>query len=125
LELNFTNYVNPILDTVLDSKFTQKIKLKEDIPVSQSVVMKLAKPILGKGYILFLDNWYSSSKLFQILNENNTNVVGTVRKNRKNMPKKLASYKLNKKGRSKNIIFIYIFVEVFCAYAGVIKKMYI
>ena len=67
-----------------------------DIPVSQNVVMELADPILGKGYTLFLDNWYSSPKLFKISNENDTNVVGTVRKNRKNMPKKLASYKLKK-----------------------------
>ncbi|XP_015598511.1 piggyBac transposable element-derived protein 4-like [Cephus cinctus] len=67
-----------------------------DIPVSQSVVMELAKPILGKGYTLFLDNWYSSPELFKILNKNNTNVVGTVRKNRKNMLHKLTSYKLKK-----------------------------
>ncbi|CAK9820042.1 PiggyBac transposable element-derived protein 4 [Anthophora quadrimaculata] len=67
-----------------------------DIPVSQSIVMELAEPILGEGYTLFLDNWYSSPELFKILNRNNTNVIGTVRKNRKNMPKKLTSYKLKR-----------------------------
>lgn len=29
-------------------------------PVSQHVMMKLAESILGKGYTLYLDNWYSS-----------------------------------------------------------------
>ncbi|KAL6438799.1 hypothetical protein ACFW04_003704 [Cataglyphis niger] len=63
---------------------------------SESVVTQLAEPILGKGYTLFLDNWYSSPNLYKILQAKNTNVVGTVRKNRKNMPKVLASYKLKK-----------------------------
>ncbi|XP_015436675.1 PREDICTED: piggyBac transposable element-derived protein 4-like [Dufourea novaeangliae] len=67
-----------------------------NVPVSETVVMQLAERILGKGYTLFLDNWYSSPNLYKILQAKNTNVVGTVRKNRKNMPKELASYKLNK-----------------------------
>ena len=65
-------------------------------PVSESIVIQLAEPVLGKGYTMFLDNWYSSPNLYKILQAKNTNVVGTVRKNRKNMPKELASYKLKK-----------------------------
>lgn len=58
-----------------------------DEPVSESVGMQLVEPILGIGYTLFLDNWYLSPNLFKILHEKNTNVVGTVSKNWKNMPK--------------------------------------
>ena len=47
-----------------------------------------------------MDNWYSSPQLFLKLLEQDTNVVGTVRKNRKHMPKELASLKL-KKGEAK------------------------
>jgi len=65
-------------------------------PVSERIVMELAEPLLGKGYTLFLDNWYSSPNLYKMLHAKNTNVVGTVRKNRKNMPKELTSYKLKK-----------------------------
>ncbi|CAD1469407.1 unnamed protein product, partial [Heterotrigona itama] len=42
--------------------------------------------ILHKGHTLYIDNWYSSPKLFLTLVENGTNALGTVRFNRKNMP---------------------------------------
>ncbi|XP_069982319.1 piggyBac transposable element-derived protein 4-like [Penaeus vannamei] len=42
-----------------------------------------------KGYELYLDNWYSSPELFHYLSSRKTNVVGTVRLNRKFMPKDL------------------------------------
>lgn len=71
-----------------------------DIPASESVVLEVAQPILKKGYTLYMDNWYSSPQLFLKLLEQDTNVVGTVRKNRKHMPKELASLKL-KKGEAK------------------------
>lgn len=58
-------------------------------PVSQHVVMKLVESILVKAYMLYLDNCYSSPALFVLLRKNNVNAVGTVRKQRKNMPKQL------------------------------------
>ena len=51
--------------------------------------MDLNADLLGKGYTIFLDNWFSSPFLFQELHSKRTNVVGTVTKNRKNMPKDL------------------------------------
>ena len=71
-----------------------------DIPASESVVLEVAQPILKKGYTLYMDNWYSSPQLFLKLLKQNTDVVGTVRKNRRHMPKELASLKL-KKGEAK------------------------
>lgn len=67
-----------------------------DMLASESVVMELSKNILGKGYTLYLDNWYSSPNLFLNLLKNDTNAVGTVRNNRKNMLKELSKSKLKK-----------------------------
>ena len=61
---------------------------------SENVAMELAKPLLNKGYTLYIDNWYSSPALFLKLHNQKTNVIGTVRNTRKNMPKDLATKKL-------------------------------
>ena len=45
------------------------------------------KPYLGKGHTLFVDNWYSSPALFNLLYNNCTNACGTVKKRQKGMPK--------------------------------------
>lgn len=37
----------------------------------------------GKGHTLYMDNYYNSIPLTNYLLENNTNVVGTSRKNQK------------------------------------------
>ncbi|XP_042145916.1 piggyBac transposable element-derived protein 4-like [Ixodes scapularis] len=63
---------------------------------SESVVLELGKPLLEKGYILYLDNWYTSPNLFLKLKEGKTHAVGTVRPNRANMPKDLVAKKLKK-----------------------------
>ena len=44
--------------------------------------MTLMKPYLNKGHSLFLDNWYTSPRLFEKLHEFKTGACGTVRKNR-------------------------------------------
>lgn len=51
-----------------------------------TTVLTLAKELLGKGCCIFIDNWYSSSGLFKELNMKQTDAVGTVRLNEKNMP---------------------------------------
>lgn len=90
--------------------YTGQYALQEsNKPVSESIAIQLVESILGKGYTLFLDNWYSSTNLYKILQIKNTNVVATVRKNWKNVPKKLAPYKLKKEK----------------PYAGMIRRMYL
>ena len=69
---------------------------KTDTPASTKIVMDLDADLLGKGYTIFLDNWFSSPFLFQELHSKRTNIVGTVRKNRKNMPMNLRNLKLKK-----------------------------
>ncbi|KAG8238149.1 hypothetical protein J437_LFUL017262 [Ladona fulva] len=58
--------------------------------------MEMVQPLLEKGYTLYLDNWYTSPILYLNLMKNDTNVIGTVRKKRKNMPKKLAAMAFKK-----------------------------
>lgn len=54
---------------------------------SGAIVKSLMKLYLGKSHTLFVDNWYSSPALFNLLYNNYTNACGTVRKRRKGMPK--------------------------------------
>jgi hypothetical protein len=53
-----------------------------------SVVMGLLRraELLNKGYILYLDNFYSSPYLFDHLSAEDTMCVGTARVHRKEMP---------------------------------------
>ncbi|XP_065198999.1 piggyBac transposable element-derived protein 4-like [Sycon ciliatum] len=67
--------------------------------VPGAVVDKLMDPLLGKGYKLFLENWYSSVPLATHLAEHNTGVCGTVRKNRTGLPKQVAKHKGLQKGQ--------------------------
>jgi hypothetical protein len=56
--------------------------------------MTLMKPYLNKGYSLFLDNWYTSPRLFEKLYELKTGACGTIRRNR------IGSVKLDKLTKS-------------------------
>ena len=63
---------------------------------SHQVVMGLLRHcrLLGKGYRVYMDNYYSSPTLFDTLRNNDTMPCGTVRLNRKEMPAALKK-KLN------------------------------
>ncbi|XP_042872685.1 piggyBac transposable element-derived protein 4-like [Penaeus japonicus] len=60
-----------------------------DVPAGTKVVLELMEKsdCLGRGYSVFVDNWYTSPSLFHMLQERRTNAVGTARINRKWMPK--------------------------------------
>ena len=49
--------------------------------LAYGVVMKLVEPLLNKGYSVYMDNFYSSSALFEDLLSKNTCAVGTLRTN--------------------------------------------
>ncbi|XP_067121319.1 piggyBac transposable element-derived protein 4-like [Centruroides vittatus] len=53
------------------------------------IVLTLMESLLNRGHRLYVDNFYASPKLFDALVEKKTDAVGTVRCNRKGMPKKL------------------------------------
>lgn len=75
-----------ILDFIVYTGSTTEMITFEELGISGSVVMTLLQPYLGKGHSVFLDNWYSSPKLYEELHKQLTGACGTVRKNRQNMP---------------------------------------
>lgn len=75
---------------------TQYNEKYEDLPVTSKIVMTLLDPLLDKGYCLYIDNYYSSPSLSDLLCTKLTDCVGTVRMNRKEMPKNVKDAKLKK-----------------------------
>ena len=47
-----------------------------------SVVIKLMRRHLNKEHHLYVDNWFASAALFEILHRNRVSACGNVRKNR-------------------------------------------
>jgi hypothetical protein len=70
--------------------------VSQDIPVTEKVVLSLAHELLNKGYTLYMDNFYNSVDLTEKLLLNKTDVVGTMRLNRKGIPIELKNKKLKK-----------------------------
>ncbi|KAH9645922.1 hypothetical protein HF086_011384 [Spodoptera exigua] len=58
------------------------------------VVMSLCEHILGCGHTLATDNWYTSLELANELLDKDTHLVGTLRKNRRGLPKAVVDSKL-------------------------------
>lgn len=46
----------------------------------------LIRPFYGNGHVVYMENWYTQPLLFKKLHQQSTGAVGTVRKNRKNIP---------------------------------------
>ncbi|XP_023213037.1 piggyBac transposable element-derived protein 4-like [Centruroides sculpturatus] len=61
----------------------------ENFDKPAQIVLTLMESLLNQGHRLYVDNFYASPKLFDALVEKKTDAVGTVRRNRKGMPKKL------------------------------------
>lgn len=64
--------------------------------VGSNIVMELAEPYLDNGRTIFVDNWYSSVELDELLQSRNTYLVGTLRCNRKSNSKEVTKKKLKR-----------------------------
>ncbi|CAK9821241.1 PiggyBac transposable element-derived protein 4 [Anthophora retusa] len=62
----------------------------------KAVVMTLCQNIFDKGHTLCVDNWYSSIDLAEELIARNTHLIGTIRSNRKRIPKEVVQKKLRR-----------------------------
>ena len=63
---------------------------------SGAVVAKLMADLYGKGYHLYVDNWYTSGKLFRHLEENGKAACGTAMGHRLTVPKSMKEESLSK-----------------------------
>lgn len=87
----------------LEGGFTYSLKIycgseKTDgqSSVAESIVMGMLQPLLDNGRTLYADNWYTSIPLAENLQKRSTHLVGTIRKNRKGLPKTVVDAKLKK-----------------------------
>ena len=67
-----------------------------DMPTTERIPSVLMQHHLGKGHILYTDNFYTSPTLAAHLLENQTYLCGTVRLNRRHIPKELVDVQLQK-----------------------------
>lgn len=61
-----------------------------------TVVVSLGDNLLDEGCMIITDNFYTSVPLAEYLYERKTDLCGTIRKNRKWLPKEVVNQKLNK-----------------------------
>ncbi len=74
--------------TVDFAVYTGKSQFSTGIGLAYDSVMSLIKPaFLGSGFHLFVDNFYTSPKLFKDLFQMNIGACGTYRENRRECPK--------------------------------------
>lgn len=71
---------------------------------STRTVLSLMDELLGLGYCLTVDNYYSSPELADILVRQKTDVYGTIKLSRKDLPKEMQKKDLKKKKMAKGDI---------------------
>ncbi|XP_053638001.1 piggyBac transposable element-derived protein 4-like [Cherax quadricarinatus] len=80
-------YSGLVLDIIVYTGSYTLQNTRKLLGISGDVVRTMIEPYLGKGHILYADNWYTSPSLIDFLRVNMTDVCGTVRANRKHMPR--------------------------------------
>ena len=91
-----TGYIwNFFIYTGKDTAYNQ---LYKDFPIVSKIVLTLMHELLDKGYCLYTDNFYTSPTLADVLADRLTDTVGTLRLNRKDVPKSVKEAKLEKGG---------------------------
>ena len=60
------------------------------------VVLTLMEDLLDKGHCVYIDNWYTSIEICNVLTNNTTEIVGNLRRDRKCLPDAVLKNKLNK-----------------------------
>ena len=68
---------------------------KFELGQSGAVVLHLMKDSLDKGHKLYMNNYYNSVKLFDVLGITRTHICVTLRKDRKHLPKKRDVYTMS------------------------------
>ncbi|XP_018402230.1 PREDICTED: piggyBac transposable element-derived protein 4-like [Cyphomyrmex costatus] len=79
-----TGYINNC--KVYTGKCSDKSEMDKRFGVPGMAVIQSLGDLTGQGRTLYIDNWYTSPLLFEKLIQEKTNVVGTVRLNRRHLP---------------------------------------
>ena len=58
----------------------------DNIPLGTYVVRTLVEPLLNKGHVIYMDNYFSSPGLFRELADNQTGACGTLPANEIGVP---------------------------------------
>ena len=66
----------------------------DDMTATHATVRHLTRRVEGLGHKLFMDNFFSSPRLFDDLDGHKINSCGTVRPNRKDMPRDFGAKQL-------------------------------
>lgn len=74
--------LNFIVYTGADTDY-QKFGLR----ITGDIVAHFLQPYFYKGHVMYVDNWYTSPALADMLHDRDTGLCGTVKANRKGMPK--------------------------------------
>ena len=72
------------------------VTLPASSSVTESIVLELAKGLENRGHNLYCDNYYTSIPLFSSLQRLGFGACGTVRSNRRGVPKEVTTTKLAK-----------------------------
>ena len=67
---------------ILLSRWRGKSHLMLAMSMTEKIVVYMAQPLLGKGYQLYMDNWYSGVSLYLYLKSKNPVSCGTIKENR-------------------------------------------
>ncbi|KAH9635219.1 hypothetical protein HF086_013246 [Spodoptera exigua] len=92
-----TKYTNKKIDYIKekyrrerDAKQTNETEIRDGAfrlsNERHDIVMRMAQPVLGKNMNITMDNWFSSLRTAKQLFENGTTMVGTVRKDKREVP---------------------------------------
>ncbi|XP_028044838.1 piggyBac transposable element-derived protein 4-like [Monomorium pharaonis] len=60
---------------------------KFGLGITGDIVAHFLQPYFYKGHVIYIDNWYTSPTLAEFLHDRDTGMCGTVKANRKGMPK--------------------------------------
>jgi hypothetical protein len=78
-----------------DTQFKSSL-LTQAMTKTTAIVLHLIEPLLHKGYTVWLDNFYNSPALARLLKSKATDCVGTLKINRKGVPKAVKDAKIKK-----------------------------
>lgn len=87
---------NPIGYTLQMSVYAGKTAESSGSGLAERIVLQLAEKYLNKGRVLITDNYYTCVPLALSLLQKNTHLLGTLRKNRKGLPKDVINKKIAK-----------------------------